>query len=664
MFQRIHVAGAAALLLSTALSGIAVAGDGGGIDAIRLSSGGLAEISRKAVPTADGTIQIEVPFDQVDDILKSLVLNGNAGTIDRVSLAGPRPLEETFKGLPFTPETLASAPALLASMQGTVVSVTSGGKTVTGKVLGVETRDSEKTAERALLTVLGKDDRIDTLKLGDDAALTVEDPEMRQKLADAVAATGRAKNDGARVVNVHIAGTGGQEVRLNYVIAAPIWKTAYRVVVGKDAKARLQAWAILENASGVDWKGVKIALSSADPVTLKQRLHQLYWKERSEVVVNTASDNVAAPDTGNLLNRVRTRAASDKKAMMAPAMETVAEQAAVAPAPADYGGGTGEAETGATATESDTSATFDLPGSYDLTNGDTLSVPIADASVEAQMVSVYTAGSKLRHPIAAIKISNSTGASMPGGILTVYDANAGYIGDAELAGLPKGDTRMASFATDRKVTVTEDRKPTQKIVDIKVVDGAIRTTEKLVETTTYTISGALDGERTIVIEHPVREGWSFVSQAENGRTATHHRLQTNVEAGGEASVTAVDELLLSNSYTLADAEPDVLLGWSSSASDKGVAEKLARLAEARRKQVDAHRELEKSSEDIQRLAGEQERIRENIGTVPENSDLKTKYLKILEESETSIARAVEKREAAQKVADLIDEQVRETIRQF
>ena len=100
--------------------------------------------------------------------------------------------------------------------------------------------------------MLGKDDRIDTLKLGDDAALTVEDPEMRQKLADAVAATGRAKNDGARVVDVHIAGAGGQEVRLNYVIAAPIWKTAYRVVVGKDAKARLQAWAILENASGVD----------------------------------------------------------------------------------------------------------------------------------------------------------------------------------------------------------------------------------------------------------------------------------------------------------------------------------------------------------------------------------------------------------------------------
>ncbi|MFR0656894.1 hypothetical protein SB719_20325, partial [Pantoea sp. SIMBA_079] len=64
------------------------------------------------------------------------------------------------------------------------------------------------------------------------------------------------------------------------------------------------------------------------------------------------------------------------------------------------------------------------------------------------------------------------------------------------------------------MTVTEDRKPTQKIVDIKVVDGAIRTTEKLLETTTYTISGALDGERTIVIEHPVREGWSFVSQAE------------------------------------------------------------------------------------------------------------------------------------------------------
>lgn len=318
----------------------------------------------------------------------------------------------------------------------------------------------------------------------------------------------------------------------------------------------------------------------------------------------------------------------------------------------------------ALATENNMSATFDLPGTYNLANGDTLSVPIADAQVDAQMVSVYRAGSPLHNPVAAIMLVNSTDASMPGGIITIYDARAGYVGDAELTGLPKGDTRMASFATDRKVTITEDQTLTQHITEIKVVDGIAETVTKLRQTTTYTVSGALDGERTVIIEHPVRSGWNFDSDAEDGRTVTHHRLKTVLSAGQEKTVTAINEQLQSSSYSLIDADPEVLLVWSSSAVNKTVAEEFTQLAEIRKKQIDAQTALQEVDENAQRLADEQERIRQNIAAVPENSDRKTKYLKALEDSEDGIEQLAGERSGHKKNIDLFERQIRDLIRQL
>ena len=318
----------------------------------------------------------------------------------------------------------------------------------------------------------------------------------------------------------------------------------------------------------------------------------------------------------------------------------------------------------ATATESDISATFELPGTYDLANGDTLSVPIMDADVEADMVDMYRSGSAYRNPIAAVMLKNTTGVSMPAGILTLYDGKTGYVGDSQMSALPKDDTRLASFATDRKVTISEQQTPTEEIASLKVVDGVMNATVKYRQTTTYTVSGALDGERTVVIEHPIRDGWSFSSSEGFGKTATHQRLKAIVPAGTEKVLTAVDEQLQSSSYALVDAEPDMLLGWSASAPDKALTDKLTNLADARKRQVAVQNDLERLDSEIEKTTSEQERIRQNLGAVPDNSDLKKRYLKALANSEDQIATLNERRDAAQAESDRRGNDVAEIIRTF
>ncbi len=661
----------AILLLGASWPAISLAADNGAIRSITLSSGGLAQVSRLADLDGDGVIRIEVPLDQVDDILKSLVVNGSAGSVAGMSLAGPQPLQETFKGLPFSLEALSSVPSLLTSLQGGKVTVTSGGKTVEGNILGIETRKVDEKTTVPLLTVIDKDGAVETLALGEDASVRLDDPDMRAKLAMAAAAIVRGKNDRTRAIDIKVNGVKNSgDIGLTYVVPSPIWKTAYKVVIEGNDKARLQAWTVLENASGEDWKGVKLTLTSAEPVTLKQALHQLYWRERQEVPVNTASNNVPDPDSGDLSGRRRLSG-------------NFAERAAPAPAKAMMGGAerkmSAEAADGlespaepmqmaaanpTAATESDISATFELPGTYDLANGDTLSVPIMDADVEADMVDMYRAGSVLHNPIAAVMLKNTTGVSMPPGILTLYDSKTGYIGDSQLSALPKDDTRLASFATDRKVSISEQQTPTEEIASLKVSDGMMNAVVKYRQTTTYTVSGALDGERTVIIEHPIRDGWSFSSSESFGKTATHQRLKAVVPAGAEKTLTAVDEQLQSNSYALLDAEPDTLLGWSASTQDKALTDKLANLADARKRQVAIQNDLESLDSELGKVTGEQERIRQNLGAVPDNSDLKKRYLKALADSEDQIAALNERRTVVQEEYDRRGDRVAEIIATF
>ncbi|GES46208.1 hypothetical protein RsS62_54600 [Rhizobium dioscoreae] len=659
----------AILLLSVSCPAIVLATDNGAIRSITLSSGGLAQVSRSADISSDGVIRIEVPLDQVDDILKSLVVNGSAGSVAGMALAGPQPLQETFKGLPFSLEALSSVPSLLTSMQGTKVAVTSGGKTVEGSVLGIEMRKADDKATTYLLTVIDKDGAVETLTLGEDASVRFDDPDVRAKLAQATAAIARGKNDRTRAIDIKVNGVKDSgAIGLTYVVPSPIWKTAYKVVIDEKNKARLQAWTVLENASGEDWKGIKLTLTSAEPVTLKQGLHQLYWKERQEVPVNTASNNVPDPDSGDLSNRQRLASNAEERAAPAPAKAMMGGVSRKAYAADELEGSVAPmqiaASNPASATESDISATFELPGTYDLANGDTLSVPIMDAEVEADMVDMYRAGSSLRNPIAAVMLKNTTGVSMPAGILTLYDGKTGYIGDSQLSALPKDDTRLASFATDRKVTISEQQTPTEEVASLKVSDGVMNATVKYRQTTTYTVSGALDGERTVVIEHPIRDGWSFSSAESFGKTATHQRLKAVVPAGAEKVLTAVDEQLQSNSYALVDTDPDMLLGWSASTHDKELTDKLTNLADARKRQVAIQNELASLDSEIEKTVNEQERIRRNLGAVPDNSDLKKRYLKALADSEDQIAAMNERRDAVQQESDRRGDHVTDIIRTF
>ncbi len=76
-----------------------------------------------------------------------------------------------------------------------------------------------------------------------------------------------------------------------------------------------------------------------------------------------------------------------------------------------------------------------------------------------------------------------------------------------------------------KVAVQAETEPSRALTQITVVDGVARATVIAREVTTYTIKGAPDAARSVIIEHPRREGWTLTASARDSETPTAYRAQ-------------------------------------------------------------------------------------------------------------------------------------------
>ena len=70
------------------------------------------------------------------------------------------------------------------------------------------------------------------------------------------------------------------QLKLSYVTEAPSWKPSYRVVLGQNGKVELEAWAIVDNTSGEDWKNVRLGVGSSSALSFRFDLQSIRLVER------------------------------------------------------------------------------------------------------------------------------------------------------------------------------------------------------------------------------------------------------------------------------------------------------------------------------------------------------------------------------------------------
>ncbi|MFO0609670.1 MAG: TonB family protein [Polyangiales bacterium] len=62
------------------------------------------------------------------------------------------------------------------------------------------------------------------------------------------------------------------DLAVGYTVETPIWRPSYRLVFAAGDAAEVQAWGIVQNLSGEDWRDVRLSLVAGSPVSFRSEL--------------------------------------------------------------------------------------------------------------------------------------------------------------------------------------------------------------------------------------------------------------------------------------------------------------------------------------------------------------------------------------------------------
>ncbi len=636
---------------------------------VMLSSGGVGYFEYEAEIDGNAELKLPVKLDQVDDVLKSLVVYDDKGGIGAINLPGKDPLNQTFTSLPFGPDALQSAASLIEALQGAEISV-AGPRQLSGRVIGVTTEpvmspDGKELSQRhrvSLLTAQG----IDQFVLETAENLQFADPALRKQVGDALAAMQANRARDNRTFTISLRGSGKRLVRAAYLVGAPVWKASYRVTLPSDpnaTKAAVQGWAVLENMTGQDWKNVDLTLVSGRPVTFRQALYQAYYVDRPEVPLEVLGKILPRADQGEVGSGFGRNRDADKKLFVPPAGAAAPPPP---PAPASIGMLRMEAPqqqatavNQALAAEAATQVSFHFGQPVSVGAGQTLTIPILDRELPVKRLDLYQPEISSRNPLAALELRNDGNSGLPAGIVTIYERGSTpgentYAGDARLSGLPAGDMRLLTYALDNKTIVEREVNTSRRFSRGSFAQGVFSYTVTEQQTTTYRIKAPANEARSVVVEQPQSVGWTIVKPDAKGVALSdgRWRIPVQVTAGTEAALDVVIERPLVQTLSLSTASPDQInVFLRDTEIDKGLRDSLGKLVSLQRNVAAAQKRVADIAARRKILVDDQERLRDNLRATPSGSDLYKRYLAKLAEQENAIEALDKERANAEQALD-------------
>lgn len=647
---------------------------------VMLSSGGLGYFEYEATVEGDATLKLTVGLQQVDDVLKSLVVYDDKGGVGGLSLPGREPLAQAFKDLPFDLDSLGSPAELLSTLKGAVVTV-GGGRSMTGRIVSVQQEiaalgDGKATTTRTRVTLL-TDRGLQQFILEDAENLQFADASLRDKVGQALLAiqTNRAKE--ARTLDLAMRGEGRRTVRVAYIVEVPVWKASYRLTLGADPAAPrsgLQGWATVENMSGQDWKNVELTLVSGRPVAFRQALYNAYYVARPDVPIEVAGRLMPNVDRGGVDANTRFKEATPPPP---PAPATAPMQNRRAQAETTAAGRAAPAEMAAAAdqveaTDAATQVVFKFPRAVTVDNGRTLSIPIIDRQVPAMRLALYQAETAGRNPLAAVRLTNDGDTGLPPGIITLYERDkagaVAYVGDARLSAFPIGETRLLAYALDEKIVIERETAQTDRLATGTIARGALQIARVARQTMTYRVKGPAKEPRQLIVVQRRLPGWTLVKPEAKGVELSegNYRIPFQLPGGDQTQVfEVVQEQTQHQELRLVDASADQIRIYVDAREfDAKTREALARVLQLQANVADAQRRLTQTDQERQQIVQEQSRLRDNLARVPANSDLQRRYLATLDKQETELETIAKRRADADKAVEAARDALRTFVAQL
>lgn len=576
-------------LCSLALFGLLTAACAGGrsklpstespldLERVVLYRNGIGYFERHGEVDGD-ELRIKVRRDQVDDLLKSLtVVDRKTGKAVSVSMPLD-PQSWANAALAVLGPGRGSLAEVLDGLRGTEVVISTGSSRKRGRIVMVERIVDEPDPDTAKALRAGymptpqpqRDWRI-TLMRGQDLIvvrlskardITLVDGDLALQLhrrLDASAGEGMFRQV---EVAIRLTGAKAYDLAVSYVVAAPMWKPTYRVVLPESGKGKalLQGWAVVDNTSGEDWGNVSLALTAGEPIAFQYDLHtprtvdradlteagvrrraavamgETTWEEEPkpepEEVAEEAyadeddgdyggADKVAANEEREKKDfkakrkkeaRTRGAAPSPPPAAPKPTGGTYGRSVTETPEAVDADALRRSTQASARAKSVSGMTSYELQDRVTVPNGTSTMVAILNHDVQAEQTFLFRPGGAgigyEANPYRVVRFRNSTGFVLEPGPISIYAAGS-FVGEGLSQAVGSNTSATVPFAVEPSIMVSSTSAYTGGDMHLlRIVRGVLEVETFSRTTTKWTVKGKDKGGFTVLVRHN-KAGWNY-----------------------------------------------------------------------------------------------------------------------------------------------------------
>src|SRR5262245_34383469 len=224
------------VLAASAIPGTTVSTEGSGFQVdvpvrkVVLFSSGVGYFEHLGSITGNGSTELRFKTNQINDILKSLVLQDlDGGQVGAVVYPSQDPLSKTLRSFQVDLSNNPSLGELLTQIRGSPVKVTIQAEHLHGIILGLEKKqrmwgDTQQIVEAWMLNLIAGG-VVRSLPLDEVQRIELEDTQLQEELQKALLALAQARDQAKKPVLISFEGVGERRVRLGYIVETPIWKT-------------------------------------------------------------------------------------------------------------------------------------------------------------------------------------------------------------------------------------------------------------------------------------------------------------------------------------------------------------------------------------------------------------------------------------------------------
>jgi hypothetical protein len=468
------------------------------------------------------------------------------------------------------------------------------------------------------------------------------------------------------------------DLQVGYVAETPVWRPSYRLVVQPAGQADLQAWGIVQNLSGEDWRGVQLSLVAGAPLAFQPTLGTPVIPTRPTVtdsgevigalpqsetsLMQTAPAPPPPPEPAARPAPARRAREEMQKNRSKDSKKKVAAGRAPRPSAAGPMGGAMKEEAAYDMPTTDSDGEWQPPAEQPRRPGGSISAPrslsaLAAVAMEGSttrydiptpvtvpdksatmvlLLSTRVPGESnflfapapgvpdsQSHPFRVARFTNQTNGLLERGPIAVFDGGA-FLGQGMVDPLPPGATATVPFALERALAIDSESQTGEEGSRLaRIESGDISIERDYQFKTKYRVRNGGDRPAKVLIKHTRRGGTRLFDPpkgTEDNVGMASALVPTEVAPGSTGELVVDERMNTSRNVdwlsTLAD---EAVRGYmADSRADQAVVAALRKAWEVRPTLIKATEEERRLRDESAELSRDNAETRENLKSIEKN----------------------------------------------